>query len=90
MSEQSASPADIMKGLNQLICKRLREGDFITAVIAFFKSGQNSLTIARAGQNWPLYYKAQTQTVQSLKPPGVCLGIDMDMGFSEYLQKKIT
>ena len=87
LSEQSASPADIMKGLNQLICKRLREGDFITAVIAFFKSGQNSLTIARAGHNWPLYYKAQTQTVQSLKPPGLCLGIDMDMGFSECLQE---
>jgi serine phosphatase RsbU (regulator of sigma subunit) len=88
LSEQSASPADIMKGLNQLICRRLREGDFITAVIAFFESGQNSITIARAGHNWPLYYKAQTQTIQSLKPPGVCLGIDMGMGFSECLQEK--
>jgi sigma-B regulation protein RsbU (phosphoserine phosphatase) len=88
LSEQSTSPADIMKGLNQLICRRLREGDFITAVIAFFESGQNSITIARAGHNWPLYYKAQTQTIQSLKPPGVCLGIDMGMGFSECLQEK--
>ncbi|UCF92047.1 MAG: serine/threonine-protein phosphatase [Desulfobacterales bacterium] len=88
LSEQSASPADIMKGLNQLICRRLREGDFITAVIAFFESGQNSMTIARAGHNWPLYYQAQTQTIQSLRPPGVCLGIDMDMGFSECLREE--
>ncbi len=88
LSEQSASPADILNRLNQLICKRLREGDFITAVIAFFESGQKSLTIARAGHNWPLYYSAQTQTISSLKPPGVCLGVGMDMGFSACLQEK--
>jgi sigma-B regulation protein RsbU (phosphoserine phosphatase) len=88
LSEHSASPAEILKRLNQLICRRLREGDFITAVIAFFESGQNSITIARAGHNWPLFYKAQTQTIQSLKSPGVCLGINTDVGFSECLQEK--
>jgi sigma-B regulation protein RsbU (phosphoserine phosphatase) len=88
LSEQSASPADIMKGLNQLIGRRLREGDFITAVIAFFKSEKKSITIARAGHNWPLYYKAQTQTILSLKSPGVCLGIDMGMGFSKCLKEE--
>ena len=88
LSEQRTSPAEIMRGLNKLICRRLREGDFITAVIAFFNSGQNSITIARAGHNWPLYYKARTQTIQSLKSPGVCLGIDRGMGFSECLQEE--
>jgi serine phosphatase RsbU (regulator of sigma subunit) len=88
LSEQKASPAEIMNGLNQLICRRLREGDFITAVIAYFEPAQNSMTIARAGHNWPLYYSAQSQSISSLKPPGVCLGIDQDMGFSECLQEK--
>jgi sigma-B regulation protein RsbU (phosphoserine phosphatase) len=88
LSEQKASPADIMNGLNQLICRRLREGDFITAVIAFFEPAQNSLTVARAGHNWPLYYSARTQTITSLKPAGVCLGIDQEMGFSQCLQEK--
>jgi sigma-B regulation protein RsbU (phosphoserine phosphatase) len=88
LSEQSVSPADIMRGLNQLICRRLREGDFITAVIALIESGQNSMTIARAGHNWPLYYNARAQTIYSLNPAGVCLGIDTDIGFSECLQEK--
>ena len=88
LSEQSASPANILNGLNHLICKRLREGDFITAVIAFFESGENSLTIARAGHNWPLYYSSQTKTIQPLKTRGVCLGIDRDIGFSEGLEEK--
>ncbi len=88
LTEQRTSPADIMNNLNQLICRRLREGDFITAVIAFFEPEQNAMTIARAGHNWPLYYSAQSQTISSLKPPGVCLGIDQDMGFTECLQEK--
>ncbi len=88
LSEQSASPANILNGLNHLICKRLREGDFITAVIAFFESGENSLTIARAGHNWPLYYSSQTKTIEPLKTKGVCLGLDKDMGFSSSLEEK--
>jgi sigma-B regulation protein RsbU (phosphoserine phosphatase) len=88
LSEQSASPANILNGLNHLICRRLREGDFITAVIAFFESGENSLTIARAGHNWPLYYSSQSKTIQPLKTRGVCLGIDRDTGFSSCLEEK--
>jgi hypothetical protein len=88
LSEQSTSPANILNGLNHLICKRLREGDFITAVIAFFESGENSLTIARAGHNWPLYYSSQTKTIQPLKTRGVCLGLDRNIGFSSCLEEK--
>ena len=88
LSEQSASPANILNGLNHLICRRLREGDFITAVIAFFESGENSLTIARAGHNWPLYYSSQTKTIEPLKTRGVCLGLDRDTGFSSCLEEK--
>jgi sigma-B regulation protein RsbU (phosphoserine phosphatase) len=88
LSQQSASPAIILNSLNQLICRRLREGDFITAVIAFFESAENSLTIARAGHNWPLYYSSETKTIEPLKTRGVCLGIDGDMGFSSCLEEK--
>jgi serine phosphatase RsbU (regulator of sigma subunit) len=88
LTEQSASPANILNGLNHLICRRLREGDFITAVIAFFESGENSLTIARAGHNWPLYYSSQTKTISPLKTRGVCLGIDPGLGFSSGLEEK--
>jgi len=88
LSEQSTSPADILNGLNHLICRRLREGDFITAVIAFLESGKKSLTIARAGHNWPLYYCSQTKTIVPLKTKGVCLGVDRDMGFSPCLEEK--
>jgi serine phosphatase RsbU (regulator of sigma subunit) len=88
LSEKSASPAEIMTELNKHICRHLREGDFITAVIAYFESEQNALTIARAGHNWPLYYSAHARTISSLNPPGVCLGLDADTGFADCLQEK--
>lgn len=88
LSEKSGSPAQIMTELNTHICRHLREGDFITAVIANFDSRQNALTIARAGHNWPLHYRADTQTITSLNPPGVCLGLDPDSGFSDCLQER--
>jgi phosphoserine phosphatase RsbU/P len=88
LSEQSASPARILNDLNHLICKRLREGDFITAVIAFFESGENALTIARAGHNWPLYYNSHTRQIEPLKTKGICLGIDKDTGFAACLEEK--
>jgi len=88
LAEKSASPADILGELNRLICRRLREGDFITAVIAYFESGQRAMTIARAGHNWPLYFDAREQTITCLDPPGVCLGIDADTGFSDCLKEK--
>ena len=75
LSEQNTSPAKILTDLNHLICRRLREGDFITAVIALVESGENSLTIARAGHNWPLYYNSQAGTIEPLKPRGVCLSL---------------
>ena len=87
LSEKSISPAEIMAELNKHICRHLREGDFITAVIAYFDSGQDALTLARAGHNWPLHYSASTQTITCLNPPGVCLGLDADAGFSECLRE---
>ena len=89
LTEQNASPAAILNDLNHLICRRLREGDFITAVIAMVESGDNSLTIARAGHNWPLYYNSQSGIIEPLKTRGVCLGIDHEMGFACLEEKKL-
>jgi sigma-B regulation protein RsbU (phosphoserine phosphatase) len=90
LSEKSASPAEIMAELNKHICRHLREGDFITAVIAYFDAGKDALTLARAGHNWPLHYSARTRTIASLNPPGVCLGLNADSGFAECLQETVV
>jgi len=87
-SQTSISPAAIFQHVNDLICKRMRDGDFITAVIAFFDLDENSVTIARAGHNWPLYYSADSHTITELKPKGMSIGMFENVQFSERMEEQ--
>jgi sigma-B regulation protein RsbU (phosphoserine phosphatase) len=87
-SQTGRSPSDIFQNLNNLISKRLREGDFITAVIAYFDLVENSVTIARAGHNWPLYYCAKTRITAELKPGGMSIGLVENEQFSAHLEEE--
>jgi sigma-B regulation protein RsbU (phosphoserine phosphatase) len=82
LADKEVPPAHLMCHLNELISKRLREGDFITAVIALFDLTEKSVTIARAGHNWPLYYHADSRTISELKPKGMSIGV---MGNRQFL-----
>jgi len=87
-AQNSISPAAIFQNVNDLICKRMRDGDFITAVIAFFDLNEKSVTIARAGHNWPLFYCADTRTITELKPSGLSIGVFEDLEFAEQLEEQ--
>jgi phosphoserine phosphatase RsbU/P len=87
-SQTGISPAAIFKNVNELICKRMRDGDFITAVIAVFDLNEKSVTIARAGHNWPLYYCADTRTITELKPKGMSIGMFENRQFCERLEEQ--
>lgn len=89
-SQTGVSPTQIFLNLNELISKRLRDGDFITAVIAYFDLNENSVTIARAGHNWPLYYCARNRTITELKPGGIGIGLmDTELFSSQLEEEKI-
>ena len=87
-SQTGLTPSDIFQNLNNLISKRLREGDFITAVIAFFDLSEKSVTIARAGHNWPLYYCAKTRIIAELKPRGMSIGLVENEQFCAHLKEE--
>lgn len=87
-SQTSISPSAIFQNVNDLMCKRMRDGDFITAVIAFFDLNEKSVTIARAGHNWPLYYCADTRIITELKPKGMSIGMFDDVQFSDRLEEQ--
>jgi len=87
-SETSISPSKIFHSLNNLIGRRLREGDFITAVIALFDLNERSVTIARAGHNWPLYYCSNTSSIAELKPKGICIGLCENEQFCSQMEEQ--
>jgi sigma-B regulation protein RsbU (phosphoserine phosphatase) len=88
LADKDASPAFLLGNLNTLISRRLREGDFITAVIALFDLKEKSVTIARAGHNWPLYYHADTHTISEIKPMGISIGVYKGQQFSEMMTEE--
>jgi serine phosphatase RsbU (regulator of sigma subunit) len=87
-SQTSFSPANIFQNVNDLIFNRMRDGDFITAVIACFNLDEKSVTIARAGHNWPLYYCAETRIITELKPRGMSIGMFENVQFSDRLEEQ--
>ena len=87
-SQTCLSPSAIVQNVNDLIFKRMRDGDFITAVIAFFDLNERSVTIARAGHNWPLYYSAETRTITELKPKGMSIGMFENVQFSDRMEEQ--
>jgi sigma-B regulation protein RsbU (phosphoserine phosphatase) len=88
LSETSASPAELMCNLNNLITRRLHDGHFVTAIIAVFDTRDRSVTIARAGHNWPLYYSADSQSIIELKPKGVSIGPFESDQFTDVLEEQ--
>ena len=88
LAYKDVSPSVLLHNLNHLIRRRLREGDFITAVIARFDLKEKSVTIARAGHNWPLYYHADTRAISELKPRGMSIGLLEDGKFMETIKEE--
>jgi serine phosphatase RsbU (regulator of sigma subunit) len=88
LAARDGSPALLMRHLNELITKRLRTGDFITAVIAMFDLAEKSVTIVRAGHNWPLYYHAETAIISELKPKGMSIGVLEDEAFYQQIEEQ--
>jgi serine phosphatase RsbU (regulator of sigma subunit) len=87
-SETNISPSKIFHSLNNLIGRRLREGDFITAVIALFDLNEKSVSIARAGHNWPLYYCSNTRSIAELKPDGISIGLCENERFCSQMEEQ--
>jgi serine phosphatase RsbU (regulator of sigma subunit) len=88
LSTKCGSPAELLKSLNTLISQRLRDGDFITALVACFDLKERSVTIARAGHNWPLYYSAADGNITELRPKGISIGLFTGPEFDDNLEEQ--
>ena len=74
--EASPHPADMLKYLNQHLCK-FAEPSFMTALYVVFDANRRTLRIARAGHPPPMLYRAADQTAREVTCKGVFpLGID--------------
>jgi sigma-B regulation protein RsbU (phosphoserine phosphatase) len=70
------SAAEVLNQVNRQIYPDIKEDMFISMAYLLLDENGNDITLCRAGHDAPLLYKAATQTIQKLNPPGMALGID--------------
>lgn len=69
-------PAEALGRVNRQIFPDIKEDMFISLYYAIIEGESGAVTLARAGHDPALLYRALERTVMLLKPPGLALGID--------------
>ena len=70
------SAAEVLRRVNQQLYPDIKEDMFISMAYLILDSGSPNVTLARAGHDAPLFYRAVNQSVDKLTPKGMALGID--------------
>ncbi len=73
-NKQSAS--EVLRRVNQQLYPDIKEDMFISMAYLILDAGGGQITLARAGHDAPLLYRARTGEVDKLNPKGMALGID--------------
>jgi phosphoserine phosphatase RsbU/P len=73
---RNPSPADVLRKVNRQLYPDIKEDMFISMAYLILDHHHDSVTLARAGHDAPLWYRRQSQTVTPVKSPGMVVGID--------------
>ncbi len=70
------SAAEVLCRVNQQLYPDIKEDMFISMAYFILDTETNQVTMARAGHDAPLWYRAADQSVEKLTPKGMAMGID--------------
>jgi sigma-B regulation protein RsbU (phosphoserine phosphatase) len=79
------SPAEVLREVNRQLYPDIREDMFIT-MLYLVMDRNGVVTLARAGHENPLWFKAATRQVEAVESAGMALGIDPGDIFDEVIQ----
>ena len=71
-----ASPAGVLGAVNRRLYPDIKQDMFVSMLYIVIDTRTSDVTLARAGHDPPLLYRAAGREVVPLKPPGVAVGID--------------
>ena len=83
LAPNGESPADVMRKLNAQLYPDIKEDMFISVAYAILDRRESVVRLARAGHDAPLVYRANDGSVQTVKPPGMAVGIDSGSAFNK-------
>ncbi len=79
------SPAAVLRGVNRRLYPDIKQDMFVSMLYAVIDTRGSDVTVARAGHDPPLLYRAGGREVQPLRPPGIAVGIDSGNVFDRVL-----
>ncbi|NIR49627.1 fused response regulator/phosphatase [candidate division KSB1 bacterium] len=80
--DQNPRPQDILKYMNQVLCKVLPKGHFVAAMIAIVDLRNSTCTLVNAGVPHPYHLKSRDKTTDRIPANGLLLGIADDKLFN--------
>ncbi|MEP6709197.1 MAG: GAF domain-containing SpoIIE family protein phosphatase [Verrucomicrobiota bacterium] len=75
-ARQNPSASDVLRKVNRQLYPDIKEDMFISMAYVILDHAHNAVTLSRGGHDAPLLYQRTTETITTLKPPGMALGID--------------
>ena len=70
------APSQALTLLNKHLFPDVREDMFVSLAYVVLQHGTGSLTISRAGHDALLLFRAESGEIETIKPPGLAIGID--------------
>ncbi|MFC7336120.1 PP2C family protein-serine/threonine phosphatase [Haloferula chungangensis] len=71
-----SDPAEVLGGVNRQLFPDIREDMFISLFYGVIDGESGLIRVARAGHDEALLYRAAKGIIETVKPPGLALGID--------------
>lgn len=84
------SPAEVLAAVNRQLFPDIREDMFISMAYAILDETRGTLVLARAGHDAPLLFRRESGKVETLRPPGLALGIDAGTVFERVTKDLVV
>ncbi|MCW8133809.1 MAG: SpoIIE family protein phosphatase, partial [Planctomycetota bacterium] len=88
MATENLSPADVLSKTNYHVAKDIKRGMFVTAMYAIVNVRTREMTVASAGHNPMVIWRAATRTHELVRPNGIALGFDKGPIFDRTVREQ--
>lgn len=75
-SQNTLSPSEALVQVNRNLFPDVREDMFVSLAYVVLEHGSGDLCLSRAGHDAPMMFRSNLRKIESIKPPGLALGID--------------
>jgi serine phosphatase RsbU (regulator of sigma subunit) len=88
MAVNNLSAMDVLSKTNYHVARDIKRGMFVTCMYAILNVRTKEMTVASAGHNPMLIWRAATRTIEKVRPNGIALGFDKGPVFNRTIREQ--